>query len=40
MAANLTDEQRQKLKQIEERHRRSHHGRWPHEPMPEPSLTP
>ncbi len=40
MAANLTDEQRQKLKQIEERHRRSHHGHWPHEFTPEPSLTP
>ena len=25
MAANLTDEQREKLQQIEERHRRSHH---------------
>ena len=40
MAVNLTDEQRQKLKQIEERHRRSHHERWPHESTPEPSLTP
>jgi Spy/CpxP family protein refolding chaperone len=40
VAANLTDEQRQKLKQIEERHRRSHHGHWPHEFTPEPSLTP
>src|SRR5437588_1638592 len=28
MAANLTDEQRQKLQQIEERHRRWHHGRF------------
>src|SRR5437667_10419532 len=40
MAVNLTDEQRQKLKQIEERHRRSHHERWPHESTPDPSLTP
>ncbi len=39
MAANLTDEQRQKLQQIEERHRRWHHGH-PHEFTPEPSLTP
>ena len=39
MAANLTDEQRQKLQQIEERHRRFHHGH-PHEFAPEPSLTP
>jgi Spy/CpxP family protein refolding chaperone len=40
MAPNLTDEQRQKLKQIEERHRRWHHGRGPHEFTPEPSLPP
>src|SRR5438132_12866365 len=31
MAANLTDEQRQKLQQLEERHRRWHHHRLPHE---------
>src|SRR5205809_594525 len=31
MAVNLTDEQRQKLQQIEERHRRWRHGRFPHE---------
>ncbi len=42
MAANLTDEQRQKLQQIEERHRHWHHGGPPHEPefTPEPSLPP
>ncbi len=41
MAANLTDEQRQKLQQIEERHRRWHHGRFPHElPAESPSATP
>jgi len=40
MAANLTDEQRQKLQQIEERHRRWHHHRWTHELTPEPSQTP
>jgi Spy/CpxP family protein refolding chaperone len=42
IAANLTDEQRQKLQQIEERHRRGwrhHHG--PHEFPPEsPPATP
>lgn len=41
MAANLTEEQRQKLQQIEERHRRWHHGRFPHElPAESPSVTP
>lgn len=41
MAANLTDEQRQKLQQIEERHRRLRHGRFPHELPPEsPPGTP
>ena len=40
MEPNLTDEQREKLKQIEERHRRWHHGRSPHESTPEPSLPP
>jgi len=40
MAANLTDEQRQKLQQIEERHRRWHHRGF-HEPPAElPSATP
>src|SRR6266567_6705654 len=34
MAANLTDEQRQKLQQIQERHRRWHHGHF-HERGPE-----
>jgi Spy/CpxP family protein refolding chaperone len=40
MAAELTDEQRQKLKQIEERHRRwrhhHHHGRSDEEPSASP----
>jgi Spy/CpxP family protein refolding chaperone len=41
IAANLTDEQRQKLQQIEERHRRWHHRRGPHEFAPEsPPATP
>jgi Spy/CpxP family protein refolding chaperone len=40
MTPNLTDEQREKLKQIEERHRRWHHGRWPHEPASEPPVSP
>ncbi len=40
MAPYLTDEQRQKLQQMEERHRRRHHGRWSHDLTPEPSLTP
>ena len=41
MAANLTDEQRQKLQQIEERHRRWRHHRFPQEPPPEsPPATP
>ena len=41
MAVNLTDEQRQKLQQIEERHRRSRHGRFPHEPPDEsPAASP
>lgn len=35
MAVNLTDEQRQKLQQIEDRHRRWRH-RFPQEPPPEP----
>ncbi len=39
MAVNLTDEQRQKLQQIEERHRRWRHHRL-HEVPPEPSVTP
>ena len=41
MAANLTDEQRQKLQQIEERHRRWRHHRFPHElPAESPSASP
>jgi Spy/CpxP family protein refolding chaperone len=40
MAVNLTDEQRQKLQQIEERHRRWHHGRFHEPPAEMPSATP
>jgi Spy/CpxP family protein refolding chaperone len=40
MAVNLTDEQRQKLQQIEERHRRWHHGRSHEHPAESPSATP
>lgn len=41
IAANLTDEQRQKLQQIEEQHRRWRHRRGPHEFPPEsPPATP
>jgi hypothetical protein len=40
MAANLTDEQRQKLQQIEERHRRWRHRRGLNESPPEPAPTP
>jgi Spy/CpxP family protein refolding chaperone len=40
MAANLTDEQRQKLQQIEERHRRWRHRRGLHEFPPESAPTP
>jgi len=41
IAANLTDEQRQKLQQIEERHRRWHHRHGPHEfPAESPVATP
>src|SRR6266478_1889231 len=40
MAVNLTDEQRQKLQQIEERHRRWRHHRRLHESPPELSPTP
>jgi len=41
IAANLTDEQRQKLQQIEERHRRWHHRHGPPESVPEsPAPTP
>ncbi|PYJ73198.1 MAG: hypothetical protein DME75_02125 [Verrucomicrobia bacterium] len=40
MAANLTAEQRQKLQQIEERHRRWRHGRWPQQTTPRSSPTP
>ena len=40
MATNLTNEQRQKLQQIEDRHRRWHRTRSPHEFTPEPSTSP
>ena len=41
IAANLTDEQRQKLQQIEERHRRWRHGNEPDESASEsPATTP
>jgi Spy/CpxP family protein refolding chaperone len=40
MAVNLTDEQRQKLQQIEERHRRWRRGRPPHKFPPQPSPPP
>jgi Spy/CpxP family protein refolding chaperone len=41
IAANLTDEQRQKLQQIEEQHRRWGHRHGPHESAPEsPAATP
>jgi Spy/CpxP family protein refolding chaperone len=42
IAASLTDEQRQKLQQMRERHRRWHHHRRPRKPefTPEPSLSP
>jgi Spy/CpxP family protein refolding chaperone len=41
IAVNLTDEQRQKLQQMEERHRRWRHGRFPHDLPPEsPPTTP
>ena len=41
IAVNLTDEQRQKLQQIEERHRRWRHRRGPREFAPEsPPATP
>ena len=41
IAVNLTDEQRQKLQQIEERHRRGRHRHGPREFAPEsPSATP
>ena len=40
MAVNLTDEQRQKLQQIEERHRRWRHRRFNGSPAESPSATP
>ena len=41
IAANLTDEQKQKLQQIEERHRRRHHRQGSAESAPEsPAATP
>jgi len=40
MAANLTDEKRQKLQQIEERHRRWRHNHFHEPPAEMPSATP
>ena len=40
IAPTLTDEQRQKLQRMKERHRRRHQPRWSHDLTPEPSLTP
>jgi Spy/CpxP family protein refolding chaperone len=40
MSANLTDEQRQKLQQIEERHRRVRHHHFHESPDEMPSATP
>jgi len=40
MAANLTAEQRQKLQQIEERHRRWRYGRWPRQTTTQSSPAP
>src|SRR6266581_353708 len=40
MAANLTDEQRQKLQQIEERHRRWRHHGFHESPAESPAPTP
>ena len=40
MAANLTEEQRQKLQQIEERHRRWRHSRFHESSAESPSATP
>ena len=40
MEPNLTDEQREKLKQIEERHRRWRRHRSSREPAPEPPVLP
>jgi Spy/CpxP family protein refolding chaperone len=40
MAANLTDEQRLKLQQIDDRHRHQLRGRALPDPTPEPSASP
>jgi len=40
MAASLTDEQRQKLRQIEEQHRQWHHHHFHESPAAVPSATP
>jgi Spy/CpxP family protein refolding chaperone len=40
MTGILTDEQQHKLRQLEERHRRWHHGHGPPEPAPEVSPSP
>ena len=40
IAPTLTDEQRQELQRMKERHRRRHQHRWSRDLTPEPSLTP
>jgi Spy/CpxP family protein refolding chaperone len=40
MAPHLTDEQRQKLQQIKERHRHWRRHKWPAAPTPEPVTSP
>jgi hypothetical protein len=40
MAANLTDDQRLKLQEIEARHRHWHRARGPRKSTPEPSASP
>jgi Spy/CpxP family protein refolding chaperone len=40
MTPHLTDEQREKLEQIEQRHRRWRRHRWSSEPAPEPPVLP
>jgi hypothetical protein len=40
IAPTLTDEQRQKLQRMKERHRRRHRGRRSQDLTPEPSLPP
>ncbi len=40
LTPNLTDEQRQKLQRMEDRHRRWHHHRWPRKPTPGSPMSP